>query len=150
LFPLLSIISLLVKGPLSSIIDAYVADVELRRKLKAELETSLLDHLSKSEELQQTIITTEIKSDNWLASSWRPILMLVLMGFLVLVGLVIPGLDWMVGHPIPYQPRWNDLPVGFWDFLSVGVGGYIGGRSLEKISGQVFGAVAGKSISRQN
>ncbi len=142
MFPLLSVISLLVKGPLSSIIDAYVADVELRRKLKADLETSLLDHLSKSGELQQNIITTEIKSDNWLASSWRPILMLVLMGFLVLVGLVIPGLDWMLGHAIPYHPRWNDLPVGFWDFLSVGVGGYIGGRSLEKISGQVFGAVA--------
>jgi hypothetical protein len=142
MFPLLSVISLLVKGPLSSIIDAYVADVELRRKLKADLEASLLDHLSKSEELQQTIVTTEIKSDNWLASSWRPILMLVLMGFLVLVGLVIPTLDWMVGHKIPYQPRWNDLPDGFWEFLSVGVGGYIGGRSLEKISGQVFGAVA--------
>jgi Holin of 3TMs, for gene-transfer release len=142
LFPLLSVISLLVKGPISSIIDAYVADVELRRKLKADLEASLLDHLSKSEELQQTIITTEIKSENPLASSWRPILMLVLMGFLVLVGLVIPGLDWMVGHVIPYHPRWNDLPIGFWDFLSVGVGGYIGGRSLEKISGQVFGAVA--------
>ena len=144
MFALLPIISALIKGPLSAIIDAYVADIELRRKLKADLEASLLDHLSKSEELQQTIVLAEIKSDNWLTANWRPILMLVLMGFLVLVGLVIPTLDWIAGHPIPYQPRWNDLPSGFWDFLTVGVGGYIGGRSLEKISGQVFGAVAEK------
>jgi Holin of 3TMs, for gene-transfer release len=144
MFSLLSLVSMLVKGPLSSIIDAYVADVELRRKLKADLEASLLDHLAKSQELQQTIVLAEIKSDQWLAANWRPILMLVLMGFLLLVGLVIPTLDWIAGHPIPYQPRWNELPSGFWDFLSVGVGGYIGGRSLEKISGQVFGAVAGK------
>jgi Holin of 3TMs, for gene-transfer release len=144
MFSLLSLISLLVKGPLSTIIDAYVADVELRRKLKADLEASLLDHLAKSEELQQNIVLAEIKSSQWLTANWRPILMLVLMGFLVLVGLVIPTLDWIAGHPIPYQPRWNDLPAGFWDFLTVGVGGYIGGRSLEKISTQVFGAVKGK------
>ncbi len=147
MFPLLSVISTvmgLVKGPLSGIIDAYVSDIELRRKLKAELETSLLDHLSKSEELQQNIVVAEVKSDQWLTANWRPILMLVLMGFLILVGFVIPTLDWMLGHAIPYSPRWNELPAGFWDFLSIGVGGYIGGRSLEKISGQVFGAVAGR------
>ena len=139
MFALLPIISALIKGPLSAIIDAYVADIELRRKLKADLEASLLDHLSKSEELQQTIVLAEIKSDNWLTANWRPLLMLALMGFLILVGLVIPAIDLLVGHPIPYQPRWNDLPAGFWDFLTVGMGGYIGGRSLEKITGQIFG-----------
>jgi Holin of 3TMs, for gene-transfer release len=147
MFPLLSIVSTvmgLVKGPLSTIVDAYVSDIELRRKLKADLEASLLDHLSKSEELQQNVVVAEIKSEQWLTANWRPILMLVLMGFLILVGFIIPTLDWIAGHPIPYQPRWNELPGGFWDFLSVGVGGYIGGRSLEKISGQVFGAVAAK------
>ncbi len=141
---LLPIIATLVKGPLSSIIDAYVTDLELRRKLKAELEASLLDHLAKSAELQQSIVLAEIKSDQWLASNWRPILMLVLMGFLILVGLVIPGLDGLMGHAVTYNPRWNDLPAGFWQFLTVGAGGYIGGRSLEKISGQVFGTLPGK------
>ncbi len=28
-----------------------------------------------------------------------------------------------------------------WDMLAVGMGGYIGGRSLEKITSQIFGAV---------
>ena len=65
--------------------------------------------------------------------------MLVLMGFLVLVGLVIPLLDWAMGQAIPYHPGWNDLPSGFWDFTGIGIGGYIGVRPLEKITNQIFG-----------
>jgi hypothetical protein len=33
------------------------------------------------------------------------------------------------------------LPQGFWDFLAIGMGGYIGGRSLEKVAGAVSAAV---------
>jgi phage terminase large subunit-like protein len=39
--------------------------------------------------------------------------------------------------------KWK-RPTEVWDMFNVGVGGYIGGRSLEKISGQVFGAMGGK------
>ena len=146
MIPILTVISTvmgLVKGPLATIVDRYVADAELRQKLKAELEASLMDHLSKASEMQQNVVLAEIKSEHWLTANWRPLLMMVLMGFLILVGLVIPALDWLLGGPIPYKPRWNDLPAGFWDFLGIGVGGYIGGRSLEKITGQVFGGSEG-------
>ena len=37
--------------------------------------------------------------------------------------------------------RWNDLPGGFREFLAAGMGGCIGGRSLEKITNRIFGAV---------
>jgi hypothetical protein len=149
MIPMLSLLTTvagLMKGPLSIIVDRYVSDLELRRKLKAELEQGLLDHLSKSAELQKDVILAEINSEHWLTSNWRPLLMMALMGFLILVGLVIPLIDLLVGHPIAYQPRWNDLPGGFWDFLTVGMGGYIGGRSLEKITSQIFGPVAVKSV----
>ena len=33
--------------------------------------------------------------------------------------------------------RWQALPEGFWQFLTVGAGGYIGGRSLEKVADAV-------------
>ena len=39
--------------------------------------------------------------------------------------------------------KWK-RPGEVWDMFTVGAGGYIGGRSLEKISSQVFGAVAAK------
>ncbi len=131
-------VSSLMNGPINKIIDSYVSDLELRRKLAAELETNMIAHLGKSLELQQAIVLAEVKSEHWLTRSWRPILMMVLMFFLILVGLLIPLADLAAGHQIPFNPRWSALPEGFWNFLSVGVGGYIGGRSLEKVVGQAL------------
>ncbi len=134
----ISFVTSFMAGPLNKIIDSYVHDLELRRKLKAELETSLITHVGRSLELEQQIVLEEIKSEHWLTRSWRPILMLCLIAFLVFVGFVLPMADLLAGKTIPFNPRWKSLPDGFWDFLSVGVGGYIGGRSLEKIAGRSF------------
>lgn len=131
----------LVQGPLGKILDAHVADVELRRKLAAEMERQVLAHLTRTAELGQGVVLAEVNSEHWLARSWRPMLMLLLMGFLLLAGLILPVADLVAGGPIPFSPRWQLLPQGFWDFLAVGMGGYIGGRSLEKVAGAVAGAV---------
>ncbi|MEY3081276.1 MAG: hypothetical protein RJA94_1261, partial [Pseudomonadota bacterium] len=38
----------LVQGPLASILDAYVSDVELKRKLAAEIEKQTLGYLTRT------------------------------------------------------------------------------------------------------
>ena len=92
------------------------------------------------------MVLAEVQSEHWLTRSWRPVLMLILMGFLLLVGLILPLADLVIGHTVPFQPRWQLLPAGFWDFLAIGMGGYIGGRSLEKVAGMVTSAIPnGKS-----
>ena len=139
----------LVRGPLAKILDAHVADVALRRKLAAELETQFMAYLGQSAELGAGIVMTEVKSEHWLTRSWRPILMLLLMGFLVIAGILLPLADLWAGHRIAFEPRWQVLPAGFWDFLSVGMGGYIGGCSLEKVMGLAFpGDASAKSPVR--
>lgn len=140
----------LVQGPLNKVLDAYISDVELRRKLVAELEQQFMTHLTKTSELGTSVALAEVQSEHWLTRSWRPILMLILVGFLVVVGFLIPVVDLVAGHPIRFEPRWHLLPAGFWDFLSIGMGGYIGGRSLEKVAGLVFPTVgAAKSAGRK-
>jgi Holin of 3TMs, for gene-transfer release len=128
----------LMSGPISKALGAFVKDQELRRKLEADLQGKLTDHLGKTEELEQAVVLAEIKSEDWLTRNWRPLVMLTLMGFIVFVGLVIPFLDFVFGSPVTFNPRWSALPPQFWDFLSIGVGGYIGGRTLEKVAGQVI------------
>jgi Holin of 3TMs, for gene-transfer release len=135
------VVSSLMNGPVNKIIESYVSDLELRRKLQAELETNLITQLGKSLELQQAVVLAEVKSEHWLTRSWRPILMMVFMFFLILVGLLIPLADLATGHEIPFNPRWKTLPDGFWNFLTVGVGGYIGGKSIEKVAGAAETAV---------
>ncbi|NJM30564.1 MAG: hypothetical protein HC855_11075 [Rhizobiales bacterium] len=137
---IVSAVGALVKGPLSTILDRYVGDLELRRKLKAELEQELVSGLSKEAEQAASVIIAETKSEDWLTRNWRPILMLVLTALLLVVGALIPFVELLAGHPIAYQPRWQALPPEFWNFLSIGMGGYIGGRSLEKIAREVIGA----------
>jgi Holin of 3TMs, for gene-transfer release len=141
---IVSLVSSLMSGPINKLLDAHIKDTELRKRLQAELEIKLTDHMGKSLELEQAIVLAEVKSEHWLSYSWRPILMLTLMGFLVLVGLVLPIADMLAGHPLPFNPRWQVLPPQFWEFLSIGVGGYIGGRSLEKIAGKVLSATPRK------
>lgn len=133
----------LVQGPLARILEAYVSDLELRRKLAAEIERQTLGYFQRSAELGAGVVMAETQSEHWLSRSWRPLLMLLLMGFLLLVGLVLPLADVIAGHRIPFDPRWQSLPEGFWNFLAVGMGGYIGGRSLEKVAGRVAPAVPG-------
>ncbi len=124
----------LFNGPFTKILDAYVSDLELRRKLAAEIEQQTLAYLSKSAELGSAVVLAEVQSEHWLTRNWRPILMMILMGFLVLAGLLLPLADLIAGRTLPFEPHWQVLPSGFWDFLSVGMGGYIGGRSLEKVA----------------
>jgi len=143
------LVSSLLRGPLGKILEAYVGDLELRRKLQAEIETALVGAMSRSSELGAGIVAQEVRSEHLVTWSWRPVLMLVLTGFLILTGFVLPIADMISGHMVRFQPRWSALPPGFWDFLTIGMGGYIGGRSLEKIAGQVFGATAGKRTRRR-
>jgi Holin of 3TMs, for gene-transfer release len=135
---IVSLVTGVMNGPVSKVLDALIKDQELRRKLQSELEAKLTEHLGKTQELEQAIVLAEIKSEHWLTRSWRPILMLTLLGFIVFVGLVIPLLDFLTGAPVSFNPRWQALPPQFWDFLSIGVGGYIGGRTLEKVAAQVL------------
>lgn len=126
----------------------YVKDAELRRRLEADLQARLLEHLGREEALGQQVVLAEIASDSWLTRTWRPILMLSLLGFLGVIGLVLPIADILAGKPLPFNPRWNLLPPEFWQFLSIGVGGYVGGRSLEKIAAAVQAAAPGEGPRR--
>lgn len=141
---LLNMVTGLMRGPVNKVLDAYVSDLELRRKLAAEMETRLTEHMGHALELEQAVVLAEVNSDHWLTRSWRPLLMLALLGLLLFVGLLLPLADMLAGHPLPFNPRWQLLPPPFWDFLMVGVGGYIGGRSLEKVANQVLAPKARK------
>jgi hypothetical protein len=148
---IVSAVSALVKGPLSTILDRHISDLELRRRLGAELERELVAGLATETEQAASVIIAETRSEGWLSRNWRPLLMLCLLGLLLVVGLLIPFAEFLAGRPIAYQPRWQALAPEFWNFLSIGMGGYIGGRSLEKVAREVFGgkpaAVAARKLN---
>ena len=126
-------VNALMAGPVSKLLDAYVHDQELRRKLAAELQTQLVDNLGKSLALEQSIVLAEIQSDNWLTKAWRPLLMLSLLGFLGFVGVILPLADLIAGHPLPFNPRWQALPAGLGVYVRSGFVQTISGRFIDEM-----------------
>ncbi len=80
------------------------------------------------------VIQAEAKSDSWMASNWRPVLMLTFTAIVAVNWLILPVVSWFGPHLVPLV-----LPPDMWDLLKIGVGGYIVGRSGEKITKSLKG-----------
>lgn len=79
---------------------------------------------------QADIVKTEAASSHWLAANWRPLLMLTFGGLIVArwFGWAAPNLT---------EPEY----LALWDIVKLGLGGYVIGRSVEKIAPTVANAV---------
>ena len=108
---------------IGKVIDTLFTSEEERIKAKNEVFKVLKEQQMELQKLQTEIIVAEAKG-NWLQRSWRPILMLA-FGFIVIyVKFIAP----LFGFTIP------PLEDEFWNLLQLGIGGYVVGRSAEKIS----------------
>ncbi len=109
-------------------IEKSVPDKDLQAKLKADLQTQLLQ--SNTQELQAAakIIEAEAKA-GWFASSWRPLLMYVLIFILVWNYILGPVVKIFTGAVISFE-----LPGDVWGLLQIGLGGYVVGRSAESVA----------------
>lgn len=90
-----------------------------------------------------TVIAAENASGYWLSAVWRPLTMVVFLGIIVSYwfGYAPPGL--MVDKMPPMMER-------LFDILQLGIGGYIGGRTIEKvISSLSLGSVLKSYIAKK-
>ena len=111
--------------PAAKLIDELHTSEDERLQAKAALIEAEAAAVSKAIdyergilEAQATVIATEAGSEHWLAAVWRPVTMLT---FLTLV----------VGDTLGILP--NDLNESAWTLLQIGLGGYVAGRSVEKV-----------------
>lgn len=110
-------------------------DKDKRAEIERELNMAVLNNANSIEQAASSIVLAEAKSESWLASSWRPILMIIItmiIGWNFLVAPLIElGVQLFTGNMIPLA---IELPDQLWSLLMIGVGGYVGGRSLEKVA----------------
>jgi len=96
---------------------------------KAELLMKLQQAEMATQQLQTKVISTEADSEHWITSAWRPITMLVFVAIIANNYILVPYFK-AFGLNIPDL----DLTNQMWDLLKIGIGGYIVGRSAEKIA----------------
>jgi Holin of 3TMs, for gene-transfer release len=121
-------------GPVLDIIDKLVPDADLKRRLKTEIRGKLVDRDMALIAARRSVVLGEIASESWLTRSWRPLLMFLLMAFLSFFGLVLPIAELALGRSLPLEPRLDRIPEPLWNLLGLGLGGYVGGRTIEKIA----------------
>ena len=92
--------------------------------MQTEVVNQTIAYEAKLLDSQTAIITAETASNSWITRSWRPITMLVFVGLIVA--------SFFTAIPIP-----DDL----WTVIKIGLGGYVGGRSLEKTVPAVVSAL---------
>ncbi len=138
---ILSFISLIFKPAVDLIDGLHTSDAE-RLELKnnlaqiqagvqdkiIELEGKRLEYEKQLVDARSDVLKAEIQGKSWLQRNWRPILMMVVI--------VIVANNYIL---FPYLGIWTEkvrvleLPAGLFALLTAGVGGYIVGRSGEKI-----------------
>lgn len=130
-------------GSVTGILDKFITNPE--EKLKASLQVAQMSHdlqlqvLSAEKDLaaqQASVVTAEIKSESWLAANWRPVTMLTFV-FIIVWNYIVVG---TIGA---FAPRIHpiDIPPDMWGLLKLGIGGYIGARTIEKTIPQVVEAI---------
>ena len=112
--------------PVSSVIDLVKTGIDKIFPDADEKQKNALRQWMETLNGQVKVLTTEL-SGNWLQKSWRPILMLSITAILVNNYILVPYLQ-LFGLPATVL----DFPDRLWNLLTLGVSGYIVGRSAEK------------------
>lgn len=113
------------------ILDKFVVNPEEKLKaqqeilkMQSDLQLKLLEVDGEFAKQQAAVISEEVKSESWLARNWRPLLMLTF--------------TYIIAHNYVLAPLFSfhsvEIPPDMWQLLKLGMGGYIMGRSVEKVA----------------
>ena len=110
-------------------------DKDKRAAIEREINMALLGNSAAIEQAAASVILAESKSEHWITATWRPILMLTITAIVGWNFLGAPLIELAVLLSTNDQvPLSIPLPEQLWNLLMIGVGGYVVGRSGEKIA----------------
>ena len=118
-------------GGVIDLVDDAVEDKDHANDIKAQLtevfEKADLTKFTALVEGQTKVLLGEIQGQSWMQRNWRPTLMLTIVAIVANNYIVYPYLLLFTAKAVVL-----DLPDKLYNLMSIGVGGYIVGRSAEK------------------
>jgi hypothetical protein len=131
-------------GALLPVIGPLVGDVvkrilpedkDKRMEIERELNMAIMQNGAAIEQAAASVIKAEAESEHKITATWRPILMLTITAIVgwnyLFAPLVELAVRMFAGDQVPLS---IPLPEELWNLLMIGVGGYVVGRSGEKIA----------------
>lgn len=118
----------------TAIIDELSTSEEEKAAAKAKIleqqqkaMSEMYDARARAVEAQASVIKTEAASDHWLAANVRPGTLAAFVLIALYAGIFAP----IFGLPAPML---GEIPPRAWTVIMIGLGGYVGGRTIEKIA----------------
>lgn len=130
-----NLLSKLLLGPLlDKLVDLYkgynerqVTEAQLRR----DIEKTILGTFKDVSKTQADVIMAEMQAEGWLQRNWRPVTAVCFAFIVFFYGILLPiAVDWFGAPPVRVG---DQLLQWIMDAVMLCLGGYIGGRTLEKI-----------------
>lgn len=110
-----------IMGLIGKTIDKAVPDKNLAAQLKANMTSEVMEHAEAELKGAVSIILAEAQG-GWLQKNWRPMLMLWFAGLV--------GAHWLGFTPANLGEA---QVLALLDIVQVGIGGYVLGRTAEKV-----------------
>ncbi len=124
-------------GPVAKVVEKVIDRIEdpnLKAKLGAEkdkLQAAITMELMNNEAAinaaASDIVLAEVQGKSWLQRNWRPTMMWMLM-LMIFINYIVAPMFQAVGVNLKV-----DVPENVWTLLGIGMGGYVVGRSGEKM-----------------
>jgi len=110
-----------------NVLDNLITNPEERLKARQAIGEAIMGRLNELASYQRDILNTELQGTK-LQRNWRPLVMLAFAFIIVYHYFLQPllGFWWQVPS--------IELPDRFWGLLELGLGGYVIGRSIEKVA----------------
>ena len=133
------LMKLLGGGVLDKIADVALQTARLaaekkisEQEARARIASSAYELLAREAQAARDVIVAEARSESWLTRSWRPLVAISFAVVVLFYALILPvAVGWFGLPPV----RVGDQLLGWvMQAVMLSLGGYIGGRSAEKIA----------------
>ena len=116
------------------VVDKAIPNKDKAADIKLQIQSQLLQNQAAELKAAAKVIVAEAGGHSWLQRNWRPMIM-CMFGLIIANNFII----------YPYASLFTDkavmldTPQDLWDLIKIGLGGYIVGRSGEKIAKEFKG-----------
>jgi len=116
-----------VKG-VTDLVGQFVEDKDKANELETAIKNKLIGLEQEVVKAQRDTIVAEANSQSFIARNWRPIMMLTFVFIIANNYILFPYVQLFGGTALELE-----IPEAMWGLLKIGVGGYVMGRSGEKM-----------------
>jgi hypothetical protein len=120
-------------GVFGETLNKFLPDQNKKLEALAEVRAKILENEAKILAIAGDIVGKETVSERWYQNAWRPALMWIIIVIIFNNFLLAPYVGMIFGYDLSLNVDVNSLPEELWRAIDIGLGGYVIGRSAEKI-----------------